>query len=142
MVLILGSSCFPLSVFNWLLASLSLSTFEFNVTSKVLDTELSKRYEKGVFEFGLDLPLLLPVNVAALINLLALVMGIKEIVINNGRFEDFLGQLFIAGFGMVNSWPIYEAMALRIDKGKMPIKTTIKSVCATLVICFVFSSAF
>ncbi|PWA83039.1 cellulose synthase, nucleotide-diphospho-sugar transferase [Artemisia annua] len=142
MVLILGSSCFPLSIFNWLLASLRLSTFEFNVTSKVLDTELSKRYEKGIFEFGVDLPLLLPVSVAALINLLAFVMGIKEIVINIGRFEDFLGQLFIAGFGMVNSWPIYEAMVLRNDKGKMPIKTTIKSVCATLAICFVFGSAF
>ncbi|GJT63798.1 retrovirus-related pol polyprotein from transposon TNT 1-94 [Tanacetum coccineum] len=64
MLLILGSSCFPLSIFNWLLASLSLSTFDFNVTSKMLDTELSKHYEKGFFEFGVDLPLLLPVNIA------------------------------------------------------------------------------
>jgi hypothetical protein len=33
--------------------------------------------------------------------------------------------MFISGFAVVNSWPIYEAIALRNDNGKMPIKTTI-----------------
>jgi hypothetical protein len=50
--------------------------------------------------------------------------------------------MFISGFAVVNSWPIYEAIAWRKDKGKMPIKT---SIIATLlagtlytVSCFVF----
>jgi hypothetical protein len=33
--------------------------------------------------------------------------------------------MFISGFAVVNSWPIYEAIALRNDNGKMPVKTTI-----------------
>ena len=36
-------------------------------------------------------------------------------------------EMFIAGFVVVNCWPIYEAMVMRKDKGRIPTKTTIIS---------------
>ncbi|KAJ9550103.1 hypothetical protein OSB04_022646 [Centaurea solstitialis] len=54
-------------------------------------------------------------------------MGVIQ-VFKNGRFEELFAQLFIAGFGVINSWPIYEAMVLRSDKGKMPLMTTVKAI--------------
>lgn len=142
MWLILGSSSYPFSIFDWLLTSIGMSTFEFNVTSKVSDSELSKRYEIGVFEFGVELPLLLPVNIAAIVNLFAFMIGTKQVLINNGRFEEVFAQLFITGFAMVNSWPIYEGMILRRDKGKMPVKITLQSISIALAIHLLSSSVF
>ncbi|XP_023746132.1 cellulose synthase-like protein G2 [Lactuca sativa] len=136
--LILGCSSYPFSIVDWLLTSLGMSTFEFNVTSKVSDSEISKRYEEGVFEFGVESPLLLSVNIVAVLNLFAFSIGIKHVLINAGTFEELFVQLFITGFAVLNSWPLYEGMILRSDKGKMPPKTTLKSVCVVLVIYLAF----
>ncbi|KAI3698925.1 hypothetical protein L2E82_42848 [Cichorium intybus] len=141
MWLIYGCSTYLFSFFDWLVTSLGMSTFEFNVTSKVLDNELTKRYEQGVFTFGVDSPLFVSISTAAIVNLFSFLIGLKQVLIN-GRFEELFGQLFIAGFGVVNGWPIYEGMVLRHDKGKMPTRTTMKSVCGALLIYWVFSFAF
>lgn len=57
---------------------------------------------------------------SALINLLSFVR-------DNG-FEDRFFQIFIPGFGLVNHWPVYEAVFFRNDDGKMPMKITVISV--------------
>ncbi|KAJ9550101.1 hypothetical protein OSB04_022644 [Centaurea solstitialis] len=130
----------PFAVIDWC-EVVGLSTIEFNVTSKVLDDELRKRYEAGLFEFGVESPLFLTISIAAIVNLFAFLMGIV-IVFKNGRFEELFAQLFVAGFGVVNSWPIYEAMVLRSDKGKMPVMITVKAIGVALGLCSIFSSAF
>ncbi|KAI3812823.1 hypothetical protein L1987_17535 [Smallanthus sonchifolius] len=142
MSLILGCSSFPFSIIDWFLTSIGLSTCELNVTSKVLDSELSKRYEKGVFEFGVESPLLLMISVTAMVNLFAFLVGIRKVLIDSEKFEALFVQVFIAGFGVVNSWPVYEGMVLRSDKGKVPTTITLKSICVALVLCLGFSSAF
>ncbi|CAK7335767.1 unnamed protein product [Dovyalis caffra] len=101
-----------------------ISAFGFTVTSKVLDDEQSKRYEQGMFEFGVHSPMFVTLTMAAIINLISLVQGLIE-VYRGDNLEELFVQLFISGFAVVNSWPIYEAIALRNDKGKMPTKTTI-----------------
>ncbi|KAK9050439.1 hypothetical protein SSX86_030591 [Deinandra increscens subsp. villosa] len=142
MWLIMGCSSYPFSLLDWFLTYIGISTFEFNVTSKVSDPELSKRYEEGIFEFGVESPLLLMLGVTAMVNLFAFVVGITKVLTDGARLEELFGQLFVAGFAVVNSWPIYEGMVLRSDKGKMPTKITLKSICAALVIFLVFSWAF
>ncbi|KAL4569579.1 hypothetical protein LXL04_025220 [Taraxacum kok-saghyz] len=141
MWLIHGCSTYLFSFFDWLVTSLGMSTFEFNVTSKVLDSEMTKRYEQGIFTFGVDSPVFVSINVAAIVNLFAFLVGIKQVLID-GRFEELFGQLCIAGFGVVNGWPIYEGMVFRSDKGKMPVITTLKSACLALVIYWAFSFMF
>ncbi|KAL8266671.1 hypothetical protein R6Q59_004015 [Mikania micrantha] len=142
MFLIIGCSSYLYSILDWILTSIGMSTWEFNVTNKVSDTELKKRYEKGVFEFGEESSLLLILCITAMVNLFAFLIGIMKVLTDNERFEELFVQLFIAGFGVVNSWPIYEGMVLRSDNGKVPTKTTWKSVCFASVICLAFTSAF
>ncbi|XP_023745657.1 cellulose synthase-like protein G3 [Lactuca sativa] len=142
MWLILGCSTYLFSFFDWLVTSLGMSTLEFNVTSKVSDDEQEKRYQKGIFSFGVESPMFVSINVAVIVNFFAFLIGIRHVFINNGRLEELFGQLLITGFGVVIGWPIFEGMVLRSDKGKMPTKTTLISVCVALFMHLMFSSAF
>ncbi|KAI3518122.1 hypothetical protein L1887_06523 [Cichorium endivia] len=142
MWLILGCSTYLFSFLDWSLTTLGMSTMEFNVTSKVSDNEQDTRYQQGIFSFGVESPLFESINVAAIINLFAFLIGIGHLCINNGRLEELFGQLLVSGFGVVIGWPIYEGMMLRSDQGKMPAKTTLKSVCVAFFIYLVFSWTF
>ena len=53
-------------------------------------------------------------------------LGFKE-VFRGSNWEGLLVQMFIAGFVTLNCWPIYEALVLRSDKGRIPTKTTMIS---------------
>ncbi|CBI34522.3 unnamed protein product, partial [Vitis vinifera] len=122
-----GLSSFTFGLVEYLLKYVGISTFGFNVTSKVVEEEQSKRYKQGIFEFGVPSPVFLPLTTAAIINLVAFLSGIAQA----GRqrsIEDVFLQLFLAGFAVVNCWPVYEAMAWRRDQGKLPLKITVISV--------------
>ncbi|KAL6313225.1 hypothetical protein AAG906_018691 [Vitis piasezkii] len=122
-----GLSSFSFGWIEYFLKSIGISTFGFKVTSKVVQEEQSKRYKQGIFEFGVASPLFLPLTTAAIINLASFLRGIA-LVLKQGRLEDLLLQMLLAGFGMVNCWPIYEAMVLRTDEGKLPVKITLISI--------------
>uniref|UniRef100_A0A6N2JX91 Cellulose synthase (UDP-forming) n=1 Tax=Salix viminalis TaxID=40686 RepID=A0A6N2JX91_SALVM len=122
--IIRGLSSYVFGSAEFFLKFLGISAFGFNVTSKVVDDEQSRRYEQRIFEFGADSPMFVTLTVAAIINLSSLVLGLAEVFRGNS-LDGLFVQMFISGFAVVNSWPIYEAIALRKDKGKMPLKTSI-----------------
>ena len=141
MWLMWGLSSYPFALLEWSLKSLGLSTSGFNVTSKVVDEEQNRLYEQGVFEFGVESVLFYPISIASLMKLLSFVKGVVIDVILNGRMEELFVQIFISGFVVVNSWPIYEGMILRKDRGKMPLKISIAS-SATAIAIYVASDFF
>ncbi|WRX17700.1 Cellulose synthase - like 10 [Theobroma cacao] len=106
--------------------SLRISTHAFSLTSKVLDDEQSKRYGQGIFEFGVPSPLFVPLTMAAIINLLSFAWGLTEFW-DNGNKEGLALQMVLAGFIVLNCLPIYGAIALRSDKGKMPTQIIVIS---------------
>ncbi|KAK9093945.1 hypothetical protein Scep_025414 [Stephania cephalantha] len=59
---------------------------------------------------------------AAIINLITFVVGVVRVVLFPEKFGEMFVQIFISGFVIVNCWPIYEGIALRVDKGRMPTK--------------------
>ncbi|XP_062074606.1 cellulose synthase-like protein G3 [Humulus lupulus] len=129
MWMIRGLSCFLFGLVEHTVKSLGFSSMNFNVTSKIINTEQSKRYEKGVFEFGHHSPMFVTLIMVAIINLVALVWGIK-LVLLGGKvvFEELFMQVIIAAFAVVNCMPIYGAMFFRCsDKGGVPTKTTLLS---------------
>ncbi|KAL7607688.1 hypothetical protein Lser_V15G10024 [Lactuca serriola] len=133
MWLMWGLSSYPFALLEWSLKSFGFSTSGFNVTSKVIEEEQKKLYEQGVFDFGVESILFFPFSVASLINLFSFVKGFMEVFIN-GRLQEFFVQMFISGFVVVNSWPIYEGMVLRRDRGRMPLKLTLASLSTAFAI--------
>ncbi|KAK9076639.1 hypothetical protein SSX86_004973 [Deinandra increscens subsp. villosa] len=140
MWLMWGLSSYPFALLEWSLKSFGLSTFGFNVTSKVVDEEGNRLYEQGVVEFGVESVLFYPISVASVINLWSFVKGVMEVM--KGRLDEFFVQIFICGFVVVNSWPIYEGMVLRKDRGKMPLKVSLASIGIVMAICLLSSLVF
>lgn len=128
MWMISGVTCFLFGCIEYTLSSLGIATAGFNVTSKVQDVELKKRYDQGVFEFGVASPMFVPLTMAAIINLISFVVGFMGILTRGMvNMEGLVLQILLSGFVVVNCWPIYEAMVFRSDKGRMPTKTTLTS---------------
>ncbi|KAK9059347.1 hypothetical protein SSX86_021967 [Deinandra increscens subsp. villosa] len=134
MWLIRGLSSYLFAFVEYTFKLLGIATQGFNVTSKVQDDELSKRYDQGLMEFGVHSLMFVPLTTALIINLFALVIGIIR-MLTVWNLEKLFVQLFIASFGVLNSWPIYEAMVMRRDRGRMPIKTIIISLCCASTLC-------
>ena len=134
-----GVSCFLFSSAEYLLKSFGISQFGFNVTNKVVEEEQSERYKKGIFEFGVSSPLFLPLTTAAIINLVSFLWGIVLIFKQKSLGGGLVLQILLSGFVMVNCWPIYEAMILRTDRGRMPTTTTISSIFLSLAIYIIVS---
>ncbi|XP_022721717.1 cellulose synthase-like protein G3 isoform X2 [Durio zibethinus] len=124
MWMIRNLSSFSFGTAEYFLKSIGLSTCGFNVTNKVVDDEQNKRYSQGIFEFGVPSPLFVPLTMAAIINLFSFIWG-TILVFGGSNEEGLLLQMLLAGCIVVNFFPIYEAIALRNDKGKMPTKITI-----------------
>ncbi|XP_052209371.1 cellulose synthase-like protein G3 isoform X2 [Diospyros lotus] len=120
---------------------LGIATHGFTLTSKVVDDEQGKRYDQGTFEFGVHSPMFVPLAMAAIVNLAAFFLGFIEIALKggSGHMEPLFVQMFIAGFVVVNSWPVYEAMVLRTDKGRIPTKTTLISTFQAWTLCIAAS---
>ncbi|KAI3693699.1 hypothetical protein L1987_76649 [Smallanthus sonchifolius] len=141
MWLMWGLSSYPFALLEWSLKYFGLSTFGFSVTSKVVNEEQSRLYEEGMIEFGVESVLFFPISVASVVNLWSFVKGVMDVVIN-GRLDEFFVQIFISGFAVVNSWSVYECMVLRKDRGKMPLKITLASIPAAMLIYFLSSLVF
>ncbi|XP_065865679.1 cellulose synthase-like protein G3 [Euphorbia lathyris] len=134
-----GLSTYSYAIFEFTLKSLGMSTPGFTLTSKAVDEQISKRYEKGLFEFGVASPMFVPLVMAASMNLLSFSWGAFEIAKGNSRIQGLAIQMFLSAFAVVNSFPIYQAMVLRSDNGKIPAKITVIGTGLTWAIC-VFGS--
>lgn len=137
MWMIRGVSCFLFALMEFTLQLVGIPGVGFSVTTKVVDEDQKKRYEKGMFEFGAPSPLFVTIGAFSLINLIAFVVGLV-ISVRVGSFSGMLLQILMAGFVVVNAWPVYEAIVLRNDKGRMPTKITVLSSLIALVSCMIF----
>ncbi|XP_057836478.2 cellulose synthase-like protein E6 [Cryptomeria japonica] len=119
---------------------LGISKVGFEVTSKVSDSEAAKRYEAEIFEFGVSSALFIPFSIIALINLMALVCGLLGVMKEGySAMASMFVQVMMSSFTVINSYPIYEGMFVRKDKGSIPVSITIFSI---LAVAFASSTAF
>lgn len=138
MWLVRGVSSYLFGSLEFATKHLGIATHGFNITSKVQDDEQSKRYDQGTFVFGVASPMFVSLAVAAVLNFIAFISSFLQILLG-GNVEGLFVQIFIAGFGVLNCLPIYEAMALRSDKGRIPNKVTIISTFVAWVLYVVVS---
>ncbi|KAI4302910.1 hypothetical protein MLD38_038603 [Melastoma candidum] len=130
-----GLTCFLFGMVEFACKSLGISTQGFNITSKTQDEEQSKRYDQGIFDFGAVSPMFVTLGMVAVVNLISLAQGLGHYAaaaLGKGSStgdhaeaaEGLVLQILLAGFVVANCWPIYDAMFLRSDKGRLPVKVT------------------
>jgi len=117
---------------------IGVSEVGFEVTNKVVDSEAAKRYDAEIFEFGVASALFIPPTTLAVINFLSLVGGLARILREGySAFESMILQLLLCSFIVIISYPIFEAMFLRKDKGRIPTSITIFSILVAVSLCSV-----
>ncbi|KAL1569883.1 cellulose synthase-like protein G3 [Salvia divinorum] len=121
MWLVRGLSSDLFGILEYISNQLGIGGRSFNVTNKVNDEEMRKRYDEGKFEFGISSPMFVPLSMAAIINLVAFLGGFLQFLKGRG-LEEMLGQMIVTCIGVANSLPLYEAMVLRSDGGRIPTK--------------------
>lgn len=132
-----GLTSYLFGTIQFALDHLGISTPGFNVTSKVMEEEQSERYDRGVFDFGVESPFFVVLGAAAIVNLSSFVMGIARAASIDGFFDGMFVQFFLSGFVVANCLPIYQAMFSRKDGGKMPANVTMISILVAAFLHFV-----
>ncbi|KAM1788314.1 hypothetical protein ACFX11_038628 [Malus domestica] len=82
------------------------------IAIKIFDDDQSERYEQGIVDFEVPSSMFVPLTMAAVVNLAASIWGLVEIFRGSNNLDGLFVQMFIAGFGIVNNIPIYEALIL------------------------------
>ncbi|KAL1222570.1 Cellulose synthase-like protein G3 [Cardamine amara subsp. amara] len=127
-----GFSSYLFGFIEFTLKTLNLSSHGFNLTSKANDdVQQSKRYEQEIFDFGTSSSMFLPMTTMAIVNVLALLWGLYRLL---AWGEGLILELMLASFAVVNCLPIYEAMVLRKDDGKLPKRVCFLAGILTLVL--------
>ncbi|CAN6196333.1 unnamed protein product [Urochloa humidicola] len=109
---------------------LGLSKMGFVVSPKVSDEDESKRYEQEIMEFRTSSPDYVIIVTVALLNLVCLVGGLCRIITSGGNMllNGFFLQVVLSGLLVIINIPIYEAMFLRKDRGRIPFSVTLTSI--------------
>ncbi|GMI96249.1 cellulose synthase like G3, ARABIDOPSIS THALIANA CELLULOSE SYNTHASE-LIKE G3 [Hibiscus trionum] len=136
-----GLTCFLFGSVEYLLKSVGISTQGFSVTSKVVDDAQSKRYGEGSYEFGVPSPMFVPLTMAATINLFAFVFGSTRFL-KDGNKESLSLEMVLSGLIVLNCLPIYRAMALRNDAGRMATEVTVISAFVSVTLYYASSLCF
>lgn len=131
MWLIRSLSSYLFGLIEFLTKSLGISKFGFNLTSKVINEEESRRYEQGRFEFGIHSPLFVAFTMAAMTNIVALVSGLIYVLGSKNGFEKYFMQLLVATFAVVNCYPIYEAIIFQSKRRGIHTTTILLSAILT-----------
>lgn len=131
------TSSFVFGFIDTILKTLGVSESAFVITAKVAEEEAAERYEKEVMEFGVESPMFLLLGTLGMLNLFCFAVAVMRLMTSRdgGGFEKMGLQIVITGVLVAISWPLYEGMLLRKDKGKMPMNVTVKSVVLALSAC-------
>ncbi|KAK8685088.1 hypothetical protein V6N13_041097 [Hibiscus sabdariffa] len=141
MWMISGLTCYLFGSVEYLLKSIGISTQGFSLTSKVLDDAQRKRYEEGSYEFGVPSPMFVPLTMAATINLFSFILGSIRVLKDDNDKGPSL-EMVLSGAIVLNCLPIYRAIALRNDAGRMATQVTVTSAFISVTLCYASSLCF
>ncbi|KAL5574864.1 hypothetical protein UlMin_016563 [Ulmus minor] len=109
----------------------------FNLTAKVADEDVSQRYEQELIEFGTSSPMYTILATIALLNAFCFVVGLKRLILDQQplALNSFVLQTVLCGLLVFINLPIFQALFLRKDKGRMPTSVIYQSIMFTLAGC-------
>ncbi|CAL5081948.1 unnamed protein product [Urochloa decumbens] len=126
---------------------LGLSAMAFAITPKVSDDEgQSRRYEQELMEFGPSASLeLVIVAATALLSLACLAGGLGWAVANGcgvSCLNKFFLQIVLCGALVATNVPVYEAIFVRKDRGRMALRVTVAAIGLVLPACLIRANIF
>uniref|UniRef100_A0A803LQ94 Uncharacterized protein n=1 Tax=Chenopodium quinoa TaxID=63459 RepID=A0A803LQ94_CHEQI len=125
------TSAYLLASIDTLLKLCGISNMKFVITSKVVDEDVSQRYEKEIMEFGVASPMFVILETLALMNLFTLIFTLK---MGYGIINKLGLQILLCVVLVLVNLPLYKGILIRKDKGKVPTSVTIKSIFITLLV--------
>lgn len=135
------TSSYLFAVMDTVLKLMGFAESGFVISPKVVEQDVSQRYEKDIMEFGVSSPMFTILSTLALLNLFCLVGVLKEAFLSNTFVEVYktlaLQTVLCVVLVLINL-PLYQALFLRTDKGKMPSSVTVKSIAFALFACISF----
>ena len=134
--MIKGVSSYLFALIQVVCKTIGISEVGFEVTSKVVDNEIAKRFEAEMFEFGVASALFVPPASLAVLNLISLVGGLARILREGyPAFDSMILQFLLCSFIVIISYPILEAMFIRKDRGRIPTSITVVSISIAVFAC-------
>ncbi|PON90312.1 Cellulose synthase [Trema orientale] len=131
------TTSFFFSLLDNILRLLGFTKLAFTITAKVVDDDVSERYEQELMEFGTDSPMFTILTTLALLNALGFIWGLKRLVLTEQSLflNPFAMQAILCGLLVFINLPVYQATFSRKDKGRMPTSVTYRSIMFTLLAC-------
>ncbi|XP_030491027.2 cellulose synthase-like protein E6 isoform X3 [Cannabis sativa] len=125
------------TVLDHMLKLLGFTDEAFIITAKVADDDVSERYKQELMEFGIASPMFTILTALALLNALGFIWGLKKLIFTQQSLymNPFALQVVLSGLLVFVNLPIYEAIFLRKDKGRLPNSVIYQSIMLTLVAC-------
>ncbi|PSR85408.1 Cellulose synthase-like protein [Actinidia chinensis var. chinensis] len=137
MWLIRRTTSYVFAFIDTITRQLGFSQTAFVITAKVVDKDVLERYQKETMEFGSSSVMFTIIATLALLNLFCFVGGIMKIVWGMDlNFADHLvPQIVLCGLVVVVNVPVYQALFVRHDRGRIPSSVTFKSVVLASLVC-------
>ncbi|CAK9148877.1 unnamed protein product [Ilex paraguariensis] len=136
------TSSYLFAFVDTILRLLGFSDTGFIISAKVSEQEVSQRYEQEMMEFGSSSPMVTILSSLAMLNLFCFVGLVKKVVMTQVGirvYETMALQILLCGVLVAINLPLYNAIFLRKDNGKMPSSVTFKSVSFALFACTCFT---
>lgn len=131
------TSSYILAIIDNILKLLGFTKSAFTITEKVVDEEVSKRYEQEIMEFGSTSPIFTILATISMVDLLCFIGAIKWLVnddeIRNGG--SLILQFLLCGALVLINIPMYQGLFLRKDKGCLPTSVAFTSIALAILGC-------
>lgn len=131
-------TAFFFAALNAIMEKIGLTKAYFVPTSKVSDNEVTKLYLMGKYNFQAPPLFMILLCTIYVLNLASFVVGFGWIV-QEGKINEMVLQVFLPLFGIVLHFPLLEGMVLRKDTGRVsPSVSLISVVISSLVLANAF----
>ncbi|KAL4618577.1 hypothetical protein ACB092_06G020700 [Castanea dentata] len=136
------TSSYLFAFMDTILKLLGFAESGFVISTKIANEDVSQRYEKEIMEFGTSTPMFTILSTLAMINLVCFVGVLKEALRGKGIirvYETMSFQFVLCGILVLINFPLYQALFLRKDQGKLPSSLAAKSIVLALLACISFT---